>query len=142
MKKVGIVLLAMVMAMALTACGGGSDSGSGEAAEGGDATMTVVLEIDYPDESGVTDVEDMQVEIIEGGSVIAALNAYADANGCEILMDGDSDMLYISSIGGVAATDTAGWVYEVNDEEVMKAADQCFLKAGDEVSWSFESWAE
>ncbi len=143
MKKLLVLIMSMIMVLALAACGGGSsDSGGSDGAAEAEGTINVVLEIDYPDESGVADVEDMQLEIIEGGSVLAALNAYADANNCEVLMDGESDMLYISSIGGVAATDTAGWTYEVNDEMVMEAADQCFLKDGDEVSWSFESWGE
>lgn len=142
MKKLLVLTMSMMMALALTACGGSNDAGNSDGAAEAEGTINVVLEIDYPDESGVADVEDLNLEIIEGGSVLAALNAYADANNCEVLMDGESDALYISSIGGVAATETAGWTYEINDEMVMEAADQCFLKEGDEVSWSFETWGE
>lgn len=137
MKKITVLLMSLIMVFALAACGGGSGS-EGESG----TTMTVVMEIDYPDESGLAEVEDVKVEIPEGGSVLDALNAYADANGCEIVMDNSSEMPYVTSIGGVAATATAGWVYEVNDEMVMETADACVLKNGDEVSWSFESWGE
>lgn len=139
MKKLMVVLMSMILAFALAACGGGS---SDETAEEPEATMSVVIEIDYPDESGVADVEDAAVEIAEGGTVMDAINAYAEANDCEVLLDESTDSPYITSIGGVAATDTAGWVYEVNDEMVMESADACVLKAGDEVSWSFETWGE
>lgn len=143
MKKVLVFLMSMIMVFVLAACGGGSDSGSAEgAAEEAAANITVVMEIDYPDESGVADVEDASVEIPEGASVLDALNAYADANSCEIVMADSSDSPYVTSIGGVEATDTAGWVYELNDEMLMESADACVLAAGDEISWSFETWGE
>ena len=134
MKKVLVILMALVMVFAMTACGGGSNGG------GSGATITVEIEIDYPDESGIADVEDMRVEIAEGGSVLDALNAYAEANGCDVVMDENATPPYVIGIGGLEATETAGWVYEVNDEMVMESADACVLNAGDEVSWSFETW--
>ena len=143
MKRILVVLMALVMVLAMTACGGsGGDAGSADNAAEPAAAMTVKLDIDYPDESGVSDVDETAVEIPEGGTVLDALNAYAEANNCEVLMDESSDSPYVTSIGGVAATDVAGWVYEVNDEMVMESADACVLNAGDEVSWSFESWGD
>lgn len=138
MKRILVVLMTLVMVFAMTACGGGDNAGSTDGA----ATITVNMEIDYPDESSIPDVEDVKVDIPEGGSVLDALNAYAKANDCEILMDESADPPYVISIGGLAATDSAGWVYEVNDEMVMESADACVLNAGDEVSWSFETWGE
>lgn len=134
MKKVLVILMAMVMVLAMTACG------DGNAADGSDAAITVEMEIDYPDESGIADVEDVKIEIPEGGSVLDALNAYAEANSCDIVMDETATPPYVIGIGGLEATTTAGWVYEVNDEMVMESADACVLNAGDEVSWSFETW--
>lgn len=134
MKKVLVILMTLIMVFAMTACGGGSNGG------GSGATITVEIEIDYPDESGIADVEDMRVEIAEGGSVLDALNAYAEANGCDVVMDENATPPYVIGIGGLEATATAGWVYEVNDEMVMESADACVLNAGDEVSWSFETW--
>lgn len=134
MKKVLVILMTLVMVFAMTACGGGNNGG------GSGATITVEIEIDYPDESGIADVEDMRVEIAEGSSVLDALNAYAEANGCDVVMDENATPPYVIGIGGLEATATAGWVYEVNDEMVMESADACVLNAGDEVSWSFETW--
>ena len=134
MKKVLVILMTLIMVFAMTACGGGSNGG------GSGATIKVEIEIDYPDESGIADVEDMRVEIAEGGSVLDALNAYAEANGCDVVMDENATPPYVIGIGGLEATATAGWVYEVNYEMVMESADACVLNAGDEVSWSFETW--
>lgn len=138
MKRILTVLMALVMVFAMAACGNNGDV----AADGSAEIITVEIDIDYPDESGIDDVDEAKVDIPEGGSVLDALNAYAEANDCEILMDDSSKTPYVTSIGGVAATKTAGWIYEVNDEMVMKSADACTLNAGDEISWEFESWAE
>ncbi len=146
MKKLSVILMAMILAFALASCGGGSSDSDGGGndgtAQGADEMISVTLEIEYPDESSVADAEDVVVEISKDGTVLDALNAYADASGCAVVLDQSSDSPYVTSIGGVAATDTAGWIYEVNDEQVMKSADACTLKAGDEVSWSFEEWAQ
>lgn len=88
MKRILVVLMALVMVLAMTACGGsGGDAGSADNAAEPAAAMTVKLDIDYPDESGVSDVDEAAVEIPEGGTVLDALNAYAEANNCEVLMD-------------------------------------------------------
>lgn len=136
MKRLTIILLTLVLVFAMTACGGGNSAG------GSGAAITVEMEIDYPDESGIADVEDVKVDIPEGGSVLDALNAYAEMSGCEILMDESATPPYVIGIGGLEASDVAGWIYEVNDGMVMESADACVLNAGDEVSWSFETWAD
>lgn len=136
MKKVLVVLMTLIMVFAMTACGGAGGNASG----GSGATISVEIEIDYPDESGIADVEEAVVEIPEGGSVLDALNAYSEASGCEILMDENATPPYVIGIGGLEASDVAGWVYEVNDEMVMESADACVLNAGDEASWSYETW--
>ncbi len=134
MKKVLIGLMVLVMVFAMSACGG-SDEPTSDA-----AMITVEIEIDYPDETGVADIEDVVVEVPEGSAVLDVLNAYGETNGCEIVMDENATPPYVIGIGGVEATDTAGWVYEVNDEMVMESADACVVNAGDEISWSFETW--
>ena len=135
MKKVLTVLMTLVMVFAMTACGGSADAPAEDA-----AMITVEIEIDYPDETGVADAEEVVVEVPEGSAVLDVLNAFAEANGCEIVMDENATPPYVIGIGGVEATDTAGWVYEVNDEMVMESADECVVNAGDEISWSFETW--
>ena len=135
MKKVLVVLMTFVMVFAMTACGGSADAPAGDT-----VMITVEIEIDYPDEIGAADVEEAAVEVPEGSAVLDVLNAYAEAIGCEIVMDEIATPPYVIGIGGVEATDTAGWVYEVNDEMVMESADACVVNAGDEISWSFETW--
>lgn len=153
MKKLLAIMLGMIMIFALAGCGennnaGGAGSKAGDTSDGNggqtsDAPqMTVVIDIDYPDASGVKDVDDVRLQVAEGSSVLAVLNEYAAANSCEVVMSDSSATAYVTSIGGVAATDAAGWVYEVNDQTVMEAADECILKNGDEVSWDFETWGE
>lgn len=139
MKKILVILMAMVMAFAMAACGGGE---AADAPAEDAAMISVEIEIDFPDESGIADVEDVVVEVPEGGTVMDALNAYAEANDCEILMDETATPPYVIGIGGQVATDTAGWVYELNDEMVMEYADACEVNAGDEISWEFEVWGE
>lgn len=136
MKKVLVVLMTLIMVFAMTACGGGST------ADAPAGTITVEIEIDYPDDSGIADVEDVKVDLPEGATVLDALNIYAQVNDCEILMHETANPPYVIGIGGLEATDTAGWVYEINDEMVMESADACVLNAGDEISWSFETWGE
>ncbi|MDO4546131.1 MAG: DUF4430 domain-containing protein [Bacillota bacterium] len=139
MKKLLIMILTLIMAVAMVSCGGGSsDSGSADDA----ATISVTIDIDFPDESGVADVDDLSIDVADGSSVLDVLNAYADANEGEIIMDESSSTPYVTSINGVAQTDTAGWVYEVNDEMVMESAGDYTVAAGDKIDWSFESWAE
>lgn len=136
MKKLLIVLMSMIMVMAMASCGEHQkDTPVADIA-------FVTIEIDFPDESGVADVEDVEIEVPGGSSVLDVLMAYSEQFNCEVLMSDTSKTAYVTSIGGVAATDVAGWVYEVNDEMVMEAADKCVLNDGDEVSWDFETWGE
>jgi len=134
MKRILAVLLVLIMAFAMTACG--SDSNT----DAQTAMISVEVEIDFPDDSGINDIEDAVVQIPEGGTVLDALSAYGEANDCEIVMEETANPPYVVGIGGHQATDTAGWVYEVNDEMVMESADACVVNDGDEISWSFESW--
>lgn len=141
MKKVWILLMTLMLMLALASCGGGAGNDDGAAADQNEM-ISVTVEIDYPDDSDAEDVEDVVVEIPKDGTVMDALNAYADDADCEVLMDQSSSTAYVTSIGGVAAGGSSGWTYEVNDEQVMEAADACVLKDGDEVSWSFETWGD
>ena len=116
MKKYAILLIVVIMALALASCGSGDTTGQQQQTDApSEEAITVTIDISYPDESGLADVEDATVTV-----------------------DSESSVL----INGVAETDTAGWVYEVNDEMVMESADACILTDGDSISWDFESWTE
>lgn len=140
MKKLYLILLSAIMMFSLCACGKSENTDGGNSPVSEEANIKIQFEIDYPDESGAEDVDDIEISIPAGSSAMEALNEYANNNNCEIVMSDKSATAYVVSIGGVAATDTAGWVYEINDEMVMEAADKCKLNDGDEVSWSFETW--
>ena len=137
MKKLSIVIMSLILVFAMASCGGNNSSGNGDAA--GDM-ISVVIDIDFPDESGIADVDDMRIEVADGSTVLDVLNAYAENNDGEIIMDETSDTPYVTSINGAAATAAAGWVYEVNDEMVMDSADKYVVKNGDKIDWSFETW--
>ena len=143
MKKLSIFLTTLIMVFALTGCGSNDDTAKdGQTNTASGETITVTMDISYPDESGLADVEDAPVTVDSESSVLNALITYADANDIEVVMDESSANPYVTSINGVAATDVAGWVYEVNDQMVMESADACILSDGDNVSWDFESWTE
>jgi hypothetical protein len=135
MKKLLVLMMALVMVLSMTACGGnGADSGD-TAAE-----MTVTVEIDFPDGSAMADVEEANVTLPEGSTIYDVLKSYADANNMEVILDQSGSTDYITSIGGVAQTDNSGWVYEVNDEMVMEPATTCVVNNGDVIDWEVQTW--
>lgn len=137
MKKVSVVLMALIMMFAMAACGGSSDAPAGDA-----AMIDVTIEIDFPDVDGQPDVEDYKFQIPEGSTALDMLNLYAEAESVEIVMSDTSATAYVTSIGGVAETDGAGWVYEVDDEMTLDAADEHIVKQGAEITWEYMSWDE
>ncbi len=144
MKKVLALMLALIMVLAMTACSSIEPSDDGSDAK----LINVKIEIDYPD----VDDEDLEkaekedieaaMTVEEGTSVIDMLYSYADANGIEVLLDESSPSLYVTSIDGVEQSSDAGWVYMINDEMVMDAADELIVEEGMEVTWEYMSWGE
>jgi len=102
---------------------------------------TAELSIDYPDDSGLEDLEDVEIIIVDGTTVLEALTTYAKANNLVVSVE-QGVSPYVTNIGGVTATDDTGWVFEVNDEMVMVSAGELVLKDGDEVDWEFVTWDE
>ena len=135
MKKLLVLMMALVMVLGMTACGGNGTQPSDAAAE-----ISITMEIDFPDGSAMDDVEEANVTLPEGSTIYDALKLYADANNMEVILDQSGSTDYVTIIGGVAQTDSSGWVYEVNDEMVMEPATTCVANDGDEISWSFENW--
>lgn len=149
MKKLSILFLSLIMILSMAACGNNNNATAQEPAadnNGGNAAgadIAVTIDIDYPDDSKVKDVEDADVTVPEGSSVLDVLNKYAEENNFEIMMaDSKAMSTYVSGINGVESTDTAGWIYQVNDEAIMDTADKCIVKNGDSVEWEFDNWAE
>lgn len=156
MKKLSILVLAFIMVFAMAACGGnnGSTNNSGtsdqtqnsaasdnsKTASGGDIVVT--LDIDYPDSSEAVDVDDVKVTVPKNSTALDVLKKYADENNIKIVIDESDNTSYVSSIGGVAATDTAGWIYEINDKTFTDTADKQNVTNGDDVEWSYERMNE
>ena len=144
MKKLLALMLALIMVLAMTACNKIEPSD-----DGSDAKMiNVKIEIDYPDmddedleKAEKKDIEaDMMVE--EGTSAIDMLYSYADANNIEVVLDENSPTIYVISIDGVEQSNDAGWVYEIDDEMTMDAADEIILEEGMKITWEYMSWGE
>ncbi len=135
MKKILSVVLAGIMVFSMAACGNG---GTGAM----DADMiNVSIEIDYPDNAGVEDVAAALI-VDEGTNAMDMLYQYAEENDVEVVLDESSATVYVTSIGGVEQTADAGWIYEVNDEMTMDAADELILEEGMKISWEYMSWSE
>lgn len=143
MKRISLLLAGILMMFTITACGNNNAASDQQSDTSADtATVTVTIDIDFPDDSNVADVDDATITVNDGSSVLAVLEAYADENSGEVLLDESSESPYVTSINGVAATDTAGWIYEVNDETIMESADKYIVKNGDDISWDFDSWSD
>lgn len=144
MKKILMLIVTLIMVLAMTACSNIEPSD-----DGSDAKMiNVKIEIDFPDADDdatagdVKEKKDIEAKMTveEGTSAIEMLYAYADANGIDVVLDESSPTIYVTSIDGVEQTDSAGWVYEVNDEMTMDAADELILVEGMEITWEYTSW--
>ena len=135
MKKLLSVVLAGIMVFSMAACGNGGTDAVNE------DMINVSIEIDYPDNVGV---EDVAAELIvdEGTNAMDMLYQYAEENDVEVVLDESSATVYVTSIGGVEQTADAGWIYEVNDEMTMDAADELILEEGMKISWEYMSWSE
>jgi uncharacterized lipoprotein YehR (DUF1307 family) len=137
MKKIIALMLALIMVLAMTACNNIEPSD-----DGSDAKMiNVAIEIDYPDDAEKKDVE-ANLTVEEGTSAIDMLYSYADANNMEVVLDENSPTIYVISIDGVEQSNDAGWVYEIDDEMTMDAADEIILEEGMKITWEYMSWGE
>lgn len=142
MKRFLLIMTALIMVLAMTACSSIEPSD-----DGSDAKMiNVAIEIDYPDvdDEDLEKAEKKDIEakmmVEEGTSAIDMLYSYADANGIDVVLDESSPTIYVISIDGVEQTADAGWVYEVNDEMTMDAADELIVEEGMKITWEYTSW--
>lgn len=141
-KKGLLALLILVLIMgAFAGCSGDqSDDNNEPVAEEdlpqGDLSLT--LSIDFPDGSGMEDVDDLPMALPTDGTVLDLIYAWANENNVEITLDGDDpETQYITAIGKAAQTATGGWIFEVNDEMVNTAAGSTVLNDKDEVEFEF-----
>ena len=104
---------------------------AGQAAE----DIVVPVSITMPESAGA-EPKTIEVTVSDGSTVLQAL----EATGWDVQAEDSDYGKFVTSINGIAngsEGDASGWVYTVNDEQVMEACDVCQLTAGDSVQWSF-----
>lgn len=104
---------------------------AGQAAE----DIVVPVSITMPESAGA-EPKTIEVTVADGSTVLQA----TEAAGWDVQVENSDYGKFITSINGIAngsEGDASGWVYTVNDEQVMEACDVRQLTAGDSVQWSF-----
>lgn len=104
---------------------------AGQAAE----DIVVPVSITMPESAGA-EPKTIEVTVADGSTVLQA----TEAAGWDVQVENSDYGKFVMSINGIAngsEGDTSGWVYTVNDEQVMEACDVRQLTAGDSVQWSF-----
>lgn len=152
---VALVALAFTFLLAVPGCAseaadnGGSGSGENAAEqaaqvaeeegpiEAGQAAEDIVVpvSITMPESAG-TEPKTIEVTVADGSTVLQA----TEAAGWDVQVENSDYGKFVTSINGIAngsEGDASGWVYTVNDEQVMEACDVRQLTAGDSVQWSF-----
>ena len=152
---VALVALALTFLLVVPGCAseaadnGGSGSGENaaeQAAQGaeeegpidaGQAAEDIVVpvSITMPESAGA-EPKTIEVTVADGSTVLQA----TEAAGWDVQVENSDYGKFVTSINGIAngsEGDASGWVYTVNDEQVMEACDVRQLTAGDSVQWSF-----
>lgn len=104
---------------------------AGQAAE----DIVVPVSITMPESAG-DEPKTIEVTVADGSTVLQA----TEAAGWDVQVENSDYGKFVTSINGIAngsEGDASGWVYTVNDEQVMEACDVRQLTAGDSVQWSF-----
>ena len=144
MKKLFLIIAVLVMALGITACTVDPSD------DGNDTKMiTVYMSIDFPDADDdeasadavyPADIEDYKMKVEEGATLMQILESFASQNDLEVLVDTASPTVYVTSIGGVEQTATAGWIYEINDEIIWEEAGKFTPEHRDEITWEFSDF--
>ena len=130
-KKLTAIAIALLLIFSLAACGGDpSDDGSDV------KTINVTLSILYPGDSHKESVEGYAMNIQDKATIMQILESYADQQSVAITVD-TSASPYVTSINGVKAKGSSGWVFEVNDKSITKGASECKVKNGDKIVWKY-----
>ena len=152
---VALVALTFTFLLVVPGCAGeaadngGSDSGENAAEqaaqvaeeegpiEAGQAAEDIVVpvSITMPESAGA-EPKTIEVTVADGSTVLQA----TEAAGWDVQVENSDYGKFVTSINGIAIGsegDASGWVYTVNDEQVMEACDVRQLTAGDSVQWSF-----
>lgn len=107
-----------------------SDAAGADAAE-----AKVAVSVTMPEGASAAS-ESAEVAIAAEGTVYDALMA----TGWDVQAEDSDYGKYVTSINGIAngsEGEMSGWVFTVNNEQVMEGCDACKLADGDTVEWTF-----
>lgn len=94
--------------------------------------LSITTEIDFGDQTPVqhiTEADDL--------TAYSALTKTAEAFNYEVVTEQYDFGVFIKSINGYKSSADKSWIYFVNGESGMVAADQVKLNQGDTVSWKY-----
>lgn len=129
MKGKRILALALALMMALCLIGCGSKEAKKDEAQKTDGATDKVCYLT------VTDCCDKQEFSYEKGDTAYDLLKKSDL---KVETEGNiGDGVFITKIGKLEGDSSHAWVYTVNEEEVMDAADQHEIEAGDSVEFEY-----
>lgn len=116
-----------------------ADSANAVDAEGAAASdaaeSKVTVSVTMPEGASASS-ESAEVSIPAEGTVYDALMA----TGWDVKAEDSDYGKYVTSINGIAngsEGEMSGWVFTVNNEQVMEGCDACKLADGDTVEWTF-----
>lgn len=142
--KLGIVLMVMLVLLTVSSCETPEVSNA-EVYDNTAEANWVLLTIDYPEESGLEDLVDFKVYSLNGKMTpMNILQSYGETN-CIPVVISEGEPGYVQGIGGVFENDyknPSGWVYTVNDEQIMEAASDYIISSEDRVNWSYVTYSE
>lgn len=123
-----------VLAFALVGFAGcsSSESDEGQQPDPNAPQVTVTVEVDASSQEGGAK-ESAQVSVPEGASVMDAL----EATEFDYVVEDGQYGAYITSMMGIETGTNSGWVYSINGESGMEAADVAVVADGDVVTWEF-----
>lgn len=110
-----------------------ADAEGGAAANAAESKVTVSVTMP---EGASASSESAEVSIPAEGTVYDALMA----TGWDVQAEDSDYGKYVTSINGIAngsEGEMSGWVFTVNNEQVMEGCDVCKLADGDTVEWTF-----
>jgi hypothetical protein len=71
-----------------------------------------------------------------GAEGMSALNLLLEL--ADVKYENSEAGAYVTAINGLANTDNEFWLYSVNDEQAMVAADKYITKDGDKIKWEYK----
>lgn len=100
--------------------------------------IEITISIDYPDQSGQKDIEDVQFKIEENSTVLDAIQLYCNVN--EISLTVDTTDASVQGINGVENGDYAAkktWQYKINGRLCSDGENEKKLEDGDQLQWVY-----